>query len=230
MSERTLNPQRGRLVAAWLKDLSVRGVLITAAQQGYVLNLACQMAECLCPEELGGRLYFEEVTRQLPDWMPTADHFPQLKMYGGRRTVGNVRLAHRLCNRIDYSKQVGRSHVKDLARVEAARTKATEGSSRSSPFTVLVWNMALGSLRPPGRQATWNDLLQIMEKHSVHVALLNEVRTSLLNGIDDLVFEPCGTRGRDRKRRDWCAAIFSPRRPTHSVASRRHGPLGGTAA
>jgi len=82
------------------------------------------MPECLYPTELGGRAYFEEVPQELPDWMPTADHFPVLKEEGGQRTVGNVRLAHRLCNRIDYSKRIGRPYAKDPARVEAARARA----------------------------------------------------------------------------------------------------------
>jgi hypothetical protein len=34
--------------------------------------------------------------------MPTADHYPRLKMHGGRLTPGNVRLGHRLCNQRDY--------------------------------------------------------------------------------------------------------------------------------
>jgi DNA-binding transcriptional MerR regulator len=34
--------------------------------------------------------------------MPTADHYPRLKMHGGRLTPDNVRLGHRLCNQRDY--------------------------------------------------------------------------------------------------------------------------------
>jgi hypothetical protein len=48
---------------------------------------------------------------------------------GGRETVDNSRLAHRLCNRVDYSKRINRSFAKDLARVEAARQ---EGLRRTS--------------------------------------------------------------------------------------------------
>jgi hypothetical protein len=53
--------------------------------------------------------------------MPANDHYPTLKCDGGRETFDNSRLAHRLCNRVDYSKRIGRSFAKDLARVEAAR-------------------------------------------------------------------------------------------------------------
>lgn len=56
--------------------------------------------------------------------MPTADHPPVLKSKGGHLTVDNVRLAHRLCNRIHYSIETGRPHAKDLARVKSARAAA----------------------------------------------------------------------------------------------------------
>jgi len=121
-----LDPDRGRVVEGQLKELGVRGILITAAEQGYITALNCQMPECLCPEELGGRGYFEPVTRALPDWMPTHEHFPRSKAQGGHRTVENTLLAHRLCNRVDYSKSIGRSYAKDLARVESARMQAIE--------------------------------------------------------------------------------------------------------
>ena len=92
--------------------MGVRGILIAAAEKGYFSKLACQMPECLCPIELGGREYFEPVTPELPDWMPTHEHFPRSKALGGHRTVDNALLAHRLCNRVDYSKSIGRPHVK----------------------------------------------------------------------------------------------------------------------
>jgi len=60
------------------------------------------MPECFCPEELGGTCYFEPVTTK-SDWMPTHEHFPLSKREGGHRDVDNAILAHRLCNRIDYS-------------------------------------------------------------------------------------------------------------------------------
>ena len=34
--------------------------------------------------------------------MPTADHYPMLKMHGGLLTADNVGLAHRVCNQRDY--------------------------------------------------------------------------------------------------------------------------------
>jgi len=79
------------------------------------------MPRCFCPEELGGATYFEPVTRELSDWMPTHEHFPIPKRNGGRQAVDNAVLAHRLCNRLDYSISVGRSHTKDLERIRRAR-------------------------------------------------------------------------------------------------------------
>ena len=108
-------------VVGQLKSLNAPRILIKGAEQGKITVLECAMEECLCPPELGGRSYFEPATRDLSDWMPTNDHYPTLKCQGGRETIDNSRLAHRLCNRVDYSKRIGRSFAKDLARVEAAR-------------------------------------------------------------------------------------------------------------
>ncbi len=192
---RSLDPERGRAVAAKLRKLGIRGVLLTAAEEGYIVELACEMPECLCPPELGARAYFEEVPQELPDWMPTADHFPVLREEGGHRTVENVRLAHRLCNRVDYSKRIGRPYAKDLARVEVARAKAVGEINASPGLTVLVWNMGLGS--PPARDArkNWSRLLVLMEEHSVDVALLNEVSTGLLRDVPGVSTRSGGREG-----------------------------------
>lgn len=124
MSRVERDPERGRAVAAGLKALGVKGILIKAAEQGYITQLACQMPRCFCPEELGGASYFEPVSAELSDWMPTLEHFPRPKRDGGRREVANAILAHRVCNRIDYSIGVGRSHARDLERIAKAREKA----------------------------------------------------------------------------------------------------------
>src|SRR6266480_881336 len=114
MARAEWDPERGRAVAAKLKELGVKGILIKAAEQGYITQLACKMPECFCPEELGGACYFEPVTgdpSDPSDWMPTHEHFPLSKSEGGKETVDNAILAHRLCNRIDYSIRVGRSYA-----------------------------------------------------------------------------------------------------------------------
>jgi len=133
MSRAERDPERGRAVAAELKKRGVKGVLIQAAEQGYITELACQMPKCFCPEELGGACHFEPVTDDLSDrtsdWMPTHEHFPRSAREGGHRVVGNALLAHRLCNRIDYSIEFRRSYAKDLARIEKAREEAIRRKS-----------------------------------------------------------------------------------------------------
>lgn len=114
-------------IAEQLKNLKARRILIKAAEHGEISDLQCAMEECLCPEELGGRTHFEPARHgHRSDWAPTNDHYPVLKCDGGRESVANSRLAHRLCNRVDYSKHIGRSYARDLAVVEAARQEALQ--------------------------------------------------------------------------------------------------------
>src|SRR6266508_2896181 len=142
MPDTELDQIEGEAVAATLRELGVRGILVTMAEKGYIIELACAMPECLSPDELGGRGYFEPRAPGLSDWMPTADHFPRLKKDGGHLDVDNVRLAHRLCNRVDYSKAIGRSYTRDLARVDSARRGAVLRALESrAKLKVVVWNM-----------------------------------------------------------------------------------------
>ena len=124
MSTREPDPDRARSVAARLKELGAKSILIKAAEQGYITELACKMPTCFCPEECGGPTHFEAVDATLRDWMPTVEHFPVPRRDGGRETVDNVILAHRLCNRLDFSIASGRSHRRDLERIERARKEA----------------------------------------------------------------------------------------------------------
>jgi len=81
-----------------LQGLGVHGILLQLAQHGQLLDLHCEMPQCYCPR---GRGHFEPGPSS--DWSPTADHYPRLKMHGGHLTPDNVRLAHKLCNRQDYT-------------------------------------------------------------------------------------------------------------------------------
>ena len=87
-------------VADQLRKLGVkdRNVLVRMAESGQLLALRCEMPQCYC---FRGRRYFEPISPGA-DWMPTADHYPRLKMHRGRLTPDNVRLGHRLCNQRDY--------------------------------------------------------------------------------------------------------------------------------
>jgi hypothetical protein len=115
-------------VADKLRDLGVGGILVLAAEQGYITELRCGMPKCLHPLERGGPTHFDPVTHPPTDWMPTHEHFPRPKHGGGHRDVDNAVLAHPLCNRIDYSLEIGRPHQKDLDRVETARQEAIRQS------------------------------------------------------------------------------------------------------
>ena len=82
-----------------LERLGVRGILWQLARDGQLIEVRCEMPQCYC---LRGRTYFDSRSGR-SDWEPTADHYPRLKMHGGHLTSDNVRLAHRLCNRRDYT-------------------------------------------------------------------------------------------------------------------------------
>lgn len=72
---------------------------------------------------------------------------------------------------------------------------------------------------------SWSHLEDLMNRYQVDVALLNEVSTEVLRSVPGALFEPWGTRGRDRKRRDWGTAIVSPYPVTeiHDAQARAYG-------
>jgi hypothetical protein len=89
----------GETLVEKLEALGVRGILWQLARDGQIIDLRCEMPQCYC---FRGRSYFERRSTR-SDWEPTADHYPRLKAHGGHLTPDNVRLAHRLCNRRDYT-------------------------------------------------------------------------------------------------------------------------------
>jgi endonuclease/exonuclease/phosphatase family metal-dependent hydrolase len=64
-------------------------------------------------------------------------------------------------------------------------------------WTVLVWNMGMGSPSSRKYEQTWGRLSELIDEWSVDVALLNEVSRSILHDADGAVYEVWGTRGRD---------------------------------
>jgi hypothetical protein len=128
-----LDPARGAEAATKLESFGAKRILIKAAELGYITEVRCMMPECFCPEELGGALYFEPVTPELPDWMPSVEHYPIPKREGGLESVENVILAHRFCNRIDFSLTSGRSHKRDLERIRKAREAAAGSQGPQAP-------------------------------------------------------------------------------------------------
>jgi hypothetical protein len=83
-----------------LEALGVRGILRQLARDDQITDVRCEMPQCYC---FRGRRHFDPRSARGSDWEPTADHYPRLKMHGGHLTPDNVRLAHRLCNRSDYT-------------------------------------------------------------------------------------------------------------------------------
>ncbi len=102
---RTLDPKG--TIAERLGALGVRGVLVQMARNGQILDLKCEMPTCYRErEDPNGRTLFDPwpEQRSAPEhrWSPNADHYPTLKMDGGQLKPWNVRLAHVLCNNLDY--------------------------------------------------------------------------------------------------------------------------------
>ena len=117
-------------ISEQLKELGLRGILITAAEKGVISEVRCKMDECLCPR---GDDYFEKRPKAVSDWAPSVDHI-NLKSAGGQLTLDNIRLAHVLCNRVDYARKHGIKHDKDLARA----TSGTFADPDQDPTTTLV--------------------------------------------------------------------------------------------
>jgi hypothetical protein len=73
-------------------------------------------------------------------------------------------------------------------------------------WTVLVWNMALGSVPTRDPAKNWAQLERLMADQQAHIALLNEARVPPGANV---AHEPDGTRGRDGKPREWSTAVLS---------------------
>jgi hypothetical protein len=89
---------RGKRLAAQLRELGARGVLVQMAERGQLLKLRCEMPTCYHPDNRG---FFERAAQPMPDWAPNMDHYPRMKMFQGTREPANARLSHVRCNRAD---------------------------------------------------------------------------------------------------------------------------------
>jgi hypothetical protein len=127
-----------------LEALGVRrGILMRLARDGQLLDVRCEMPQCYY---FRGRRHFEPrpAPPQWDPWEPTADHYPRLKMHGGRLTADNVRLAHRLCNRLDYAWRVKinallakRMSLEQIAdKLNAEKVPTIHGTNRWTPTSV----------------------------------------------------------------------------------------------
>jgi hypothetical protein len=101
----------GKQVARELREhYRVRGVLITAAEAGYISALRCAMPHCFAPT----RDHFDPLGLPLGPWMPTHEHFPLAKRFKGTRAITNAVLAHRRCNNIGYKLEELREYLEAL--------------------------------------------------------------------------------------------------------------------
>jgi len=82
-----------------IDELRVIGTIRRLALDGQLNEVVCEMPQCY---SFRGRRKFDPRGTG-SDWELTADHYPRLKKDGGKLTPDNVRLAHRLCNRRDYT-------------------------------------------------------------------------------------------------------------------------------
>lgn len=89
------------------REFRMKGILTLPPEEGGAAEVLCDMEDCYCPR---GRAYFDPLGVPLTDWMPSEDHYPKLRMFGGTRKLGNIRLAHRACNRLAHGWQ--RGHLK----------------------------------------------------------------------------------------------------------------------
>lgn len=99
------NGQADGTVAERLEALAAPRVLVQMASNGQILELMCEMPTCYC-DHLDRARHFDPwpEPRYAPQnrWSPNADHYPTLKMDGGKLKPWNVRLAHVFCNRMDF--------------------------------------------------------------------------------------------------------------------------------
>jgi hypothetical protein len=124
-----------------LVSLGVRGILWQLARDGQLIDVRCEMPQCYC---FRGRSHFDPRSEKGSDWEPTADHYPRLKMHGGHLTADNVRLAHRLCNRRDFTwrKTINallgqRMSLEEIAeRLNAEKVPAIHGTNRWTAASV----------------------------------------------------------------------------------------------
>jgi hypothetical protein len=123
-----------------LEALGVGGILRQLVRDGQLIDVRCEMPQCYC---FRGRSYFEPRSAR-SDWEPTADHYPRLKTHGGRLTPDNVRLAHRLCNRRDYTWRMKinallgkRMSLEQIAeRLNAEKVPAIHGTNKWTAASV----------------------------------------------------------------------------------------------
>jgi hypothetical protein len=108
-----------------VEALGVGRTIRRLARDGQLNEIVCEMPQCYC---FRGRRHFDHSSTR-SDWELTADHYPRLQKDGGKLAPDNVRLAHRLCNRRDYTwrTKIGAMLAKRMSLAEIAEQLNTEG-------------------------------------------------------------------------------------------------------
>jgi len=120
------DPARGAEAARKLKCLGAKRILIKAAEL-VTSRSDVWMPECFCPQELAVRGTSNPSRPNCPTGCRPSSISQSQSEKGAVRVSTTLSLAHRLCNRIDYSISAGRAHKKDLERIRIAH-EATAGS------------------------------------------------------------------------------------------------------
>jgi hypothetical protein len=157
MTRPPLDPARGAEAARKLKSLGVKGILVKAAELGYITQVTCRMRECFCPEELGGARYFEPVvTGVVTDWMPTHHYFPLAKRDGAVElsTTRSLPTASATGSTIRYpsggqTREISRESEKPARRPPRANA-SPKGASPGSTLTLRPRLARAGRPPPPG--------------------------------------------------------------------------------
>lgn len=123
-----------------LAELNVtRGEIMRMARRGQLHEIRCEMPTCYCAK---GRRFFKPRSSPMHEWALNADHYPQLKMDGGKLTPGNIRLAHVRCNNVDYwwRKRVRQMLDDGLSLELIARTLNKPSKKRvKAPHGTGIW-------------------------------------------------------------------------------------------
>lgn len=126
-----------------LKDLKVvRGEIVRMARRGQLQEVRCEMPTCYCPQ---GRREFAPRSNPMTEWALNADHYPRLKVDGGKLTPGNIRLAHVLCNNQDYWWRIKIRKMLDRGlslEVIASELNQVRNKDRLTPHGTGSWSAA----------------------------------------------------------------------------------------
>jgi hypothetical protein len=130
--------------------------------------VACAMDECLFPEELGGREYFLPRVESPSDWSPTANRYPTSHKDGGSLSPKNVRLAHRLCNRVASAEANGISDRTDRENTASLKQAARARPELGRIVVLFAEQLRLWRLILPPRKL-WPGASGVLAGHGWHI-------------------------------------------------------------